>query len=79
MSTTSRVLRYIILYKRRHDGVAPTVREIMDACGISSTSVVAYHLKRLEAAGKIICGDFGSSRAIEVVGGRWVPPGEVGA
>lgn len=31
----------------------PTIREIGDAVGISSTSVVNYHLARLERDGKI--------------------------
>ena len=34
-------------------GYPPTVRDIAAGCGISSTSVVAYHLKKLEEAGYI--------------------------
>jgi repressor LexA len=34
-------------------GYPPTVRDIVTGCGISSTSVVAYNLARLESAGYI--------------------------
>ena len=65
------VLYYIILYKSEHDGNSPTVRQIAEACDISSISVVNYLLRRLEASGHIRLGDDGKSRQIEVVGGRW--------
>lgn len=44
----------------------PTVREIQQALGISSTSVVDYNLDALETKGKIIRKS-GKSRAIELV------------
>ena len=69
-----RVLRFIIRYKMAHDGNSPSIREMGDACGVSSTSVVAYNLEKLERAGKI---EIDGSRGIQVVGGRWVPPAEV--
>ncbi len=34
-------------------GYAPTVREIQNACGLSSESIVEYHLKALKRIGKI--------------------------
>jgi SOS-response transcriptional repressor LexA len=71
--TREDVLKFICRYKRLHDGVAPTYREIMEAVGITSTSVVKYHLSLLEMEGRIVQGD-GSARAIEVVGGQWCPP-----
>lgn len=71
--TTEKVYRYIIDYKQAHDGLSPTVREIADACDISSTSVVNYNLDKLEAAGKIRRA-YGLS-GIQVAGGRWLPPG----
>jgi SOS-response transcriptional repressor, LexA len=37
----------------RDKGYPPTVRDIAAGCGISSTSVVAYNLDRLEEAGYI--------------------------
>jgi repressor LexA len=44
----------------------PSIRQIQDACGISSTSVVDYNLKALEKAG-LIRRDREVSRAIEVL------------
>lgn len=38
-------------------GYAPSVREIQAACGISSTSVVAYNLQALQDMGLIAVGD----------------------
>ena len=68
--TARAVLAYIIAYKRRHDGLAPTYRDIMRAVGISSTSVVAHHIHRLQAAGRLRRGPGG--RGFVVPGGRWV-------
>jgi SOS-response transcriptional repressor LexA len=75
--TAQGVYEFILRYKQAHDGIAPTLREIGVACGISSTSVVVYNLDKLEAVGKIRLS--GRNRAIEVVGGRWIAPKEVGA
>ena len=72
------LLRYIIRYKSEHDGNSPTVREMMRAVGITSTSIVNYNLLALERRGHISRpiadeGNHGSaSRSITVVGGRWV-------
>lgn len=69
------MLDFIIRYKKEHDGNSPTYREIMRATGISSTSVVAYHLERLEQNGVIRRPQqVGNSRMIEIVGGRWIAP-----
>jgi hypothetical protein len=67
------ILRYIIEYKRTHDGNSPTRRQIGAACGISSTSVVNYILERLENQGHLTLGEFG---AIQVKGGQWQFQGE---
>lgn len=69
------MLHYIITYKQEHDGQAPTIRDIMDALGISSTSVVSHHLARLEREGRIERSR-ADSRSIRVRGGRWVYDGE---
>lgn len=47
-----RILRYIAREIDRH-GYPPTIREIGAAVGISSTSLVNYHLLKLEDAGLI--------------------------
>lgn len=46
------ILRFIRGHIRTH-GYAPGVREIGEACDISSTSVVTYNLDRLAEAGYI--------------------------
>ena len=66
------VLEFIIAYKQLHDGNSPTWREIGNACNISSVSVVAYILKKLEDQGKIILEHNSLPRKIIIVGGRWV-------
>jgi len=45
-------LAYIKKYIKE-TGYPPTVREIAKGCGMSSTSVVTYHLAKLERQGKI--------------------------
>ena len=50
-------------------GYPPTVRDILSGCKISSTSVVAYNLTRLEAAGHIRR-HADISRGIELVSNR---------
>ena len=63
------VLDYIIGYKIAHDGNSPTIREIMYACGIASTSNTSYILRDLQEAGKVII--LPRSRGIKVAGGQW--------
>lgn len=67
------VFAYICEYKRAHDGLSPTVREIQMACDVSSTSVVQYTLRLLVKRGKLrfLDGQAGQSRRYVVVGGRW--------
>ena len=75
-----RAYDFIIKYKVDHDGVSPSVSEIGQACGISSTSITRYTLDCLERLGMIEC-DYGAgkskSRMIKVVGGRWIPPTQI--
>jgi repressor LexA len=62
----SSILRFIRDFIREHD-YPPSIRDIQDGCGISSTSVVDYNLKALERLG-YIRRDREVSRAIELVG-----------
>jgi repressor LexA len=62
------ILRFIRDFIREHD-YPPSIRDIQDGCGISSTSVVDYNLKALERMG-YIKRDREVSRAIELVGRR---------
>jgi SOS-response transcriptional repressor LexA len=65
-----KLLEFIVKYKREHDGNSPTMREMMAALHISSTSMAQYYLKRLEKNGAIRLSKYLPSK-IEVVGGRW--------
>ncbi|MCD4751907.1 MAG: winged helix DNA-binding protein [Anaerolineaceae bacterium] len=47
-----RILNYLRRYVGEHDH-GPTIRQIMDALNVSSTSVVEYHLVALEKRGQI--------------------------
>ena len=49
---TEAILKFIKDYQLEK-GRPPTIREICAACDISSTSVVNYHLGKLEASGHI--------------------------
>jgi repressor LexA len=62
------ILRFIRDFIRDKD-YPPSIRDIQDGCGISSTSVVDYNLKALERLG-YIKRDREVSRAIELVGRR---------
>jgi repressor LexA len=65
-----KILRFIRRFLEEHDYL-PSIREIQDGCGISSTSVVDYNLKKLENDG-YIRRDRKVSRAIALLdrGGR---------
>lgn len=75
MTRTQQVLAYITCHIRER-GYPPAIREIGDACGISSTSVVSYHLHRLARDGAIDLSGDGASRAIRLRGARFVVPGD---
>jgi repressor LexA len=60
------IFAFIRDFIREHD-YPPSIRDIQDGCGISSTSVVDYNLKALERQG-MIRRDREVSRAIELVG-----------
>lgn len=64
------VFDFIVRYKTANDGLSPTYREIKTACGVSSESVVASILRRLEERDGLI--ELVPGRAgIKVVGGVW--------
>lgn len=60
--TRDSILVYIQLYCQEH-GYAPSLREIADGCGISSTSVVNYNLLKLQREGLLVRGQRGVSRS----------------
>lgn len=69
----AKVLAFIVDFKRQHDGLAPTMSEIADACNFSTNSLVSFYLTRLEGQ-RLIRRHEGRAGGIEVVGGRWVAP-----
>lgn len=50
---TKQVYRFVASYVELH-GYAPSYREIARACGLASTSNVAYHLDKLVGAGYLV-------------------------
>ncbi|MSQ30212.1 MAG: repressor LexA [Dehalococcoidia bacterium] len=62
------ILRFLEQFIAEHD-YPPSIRDIQQGCGISSTSVVDYNLKRLEEKG-LIRRDREVSRAIEMLNGQ---------
>lgn len=51
--TAEDVLNFIRRYKREHNGIAPTMREIAAAVGLASTSTASHHVNALERRGHI--------------------------
>ncbi len=62
---TEDLLEYIKQYVGEH-GYAPSIREMRDDCGISSTSMVDYYLKKMVRDG-MIRKDDNKARAIVVL------------
>lgn len=69
---TTTVYAYIITFWLKF-GYSPSIRDIQEGCGISSTSVVAFHLVKLQEK-KLIQYKKGHSRTITVVGSTWIRP-----
>ena len=64
----------IVAYKRAHDGISPSLRDLMVAVGHASISTTAYAMGDLVADGLITRGH-NQSRHICVVGGVWTHAG----
>lgn len=60
-----RILAFIAAYVDR-EGYSPSSREIVAACGISSTSVVSYNLQNLVRDGYLRTGGPAKKRAIRM-------------
>ena len=63
------VYKFIVKFKRDHDGVAPTIQEICDELRWASKNTGAHALDILEERGLIRLGN--GARMIEVIGGSW--------
>ncbi|KAA3644805.1 MAG: hypothetical protein DWQ07_15480 [Chloroflexi bacterium] len=69
------VFGFIVRYKTDNDGVSPTIREILAGTRITSTSMVAFYLGKLEEKGLIeALGKGVQTRNIRVIGGQWLFP-----
>jgi SOS-response transcriptional repressor LexA len=66
-----KIFDWIVKYKREHDGNSPSLREMMRACGIVSTSTMTSRIDEMEAQGLIALAGRGKSRCIVVIGGEW--------
>lgn len=64
------VYKFLIEYKRENDGNTPTIREIAEALGFSSTSLSRHYLNGLDRIG-LIRREKLKSRGVEIVGGYW--------
>ena len=73
----TRIYNFIVEYKTRHDGVAPTLEEIGQCIGVPSRSQVAFYLRRMVKAGRIAVIPR-TTRGIMVTGGSWLAPVEAG-
>jgi SOS-response transcriptional repressor LexA len=71
-STRDKIFNFIVKYKSEHDGLAPSNKEMAQACFISISSV-KHHIFMLEREDRI---RVKGRRAIEVTGGNWKPPQE---
>lgn len=66
-----RILEYVTLVVTRDDR-SPSLREIADACDVSSTSVVDYNIDRLVERGLLIrSGAFGEQRRVTLPVNPW--------
>lgn len=68
-----KLYKFIVEHKVNNDGNSPTLREMCEAMGMNSTSLLSYYLDALEKRGKIERGQ-NDTRSIRVVGGKWHPP-----
>lgn len=73
-----RVLEYIKAYKRDHNGISPTLRDIVRDMELSSTSVAHYYLEKMYKSGVIYRIHLEGNRVgIGVPNSSWVMDNEV--
>lgn len=68
------VYRAIVAYMDAHHGLPPTIRELMDATGITSTSLMNGYLRKLAEQEKIAFVDGSNARNYYLPGATWTPP-----
>lgn len=62
------VFEFVVAWKRAHDGCSPSYSDIMEGCGISSSSEVARMVKCLVEKGFLET-EYAQPRTLRVVGG----------
>ena len=62
---SERVFKHLCKYFDEY-GFQPTIRELQERAGLSSTSIVLFHLKRLEKQGRL-------KRDNRVRSAQWIP------
>lgn len=63
----------VIRYKLQHDGVSPSIPELVELTGYNSTKPITDQLGQLVDMG-LITRRHGTPRSIQVVGGKWSGP-----
>ena len=63
---------FIVSFKANHDGNSPTIRQIGEDCGVSSTSMVSRYLDGMVKLGLIK--RIGKFRMLSIPGARWIAP-----
>ena len=61
------IVDYITDYKLDNNGLTPTIRQIREHMGMSSTSVVSWHIDRLVERGVLIKRGY----HYDITWGRW--------
>lgn len=72
MTRRAEIYGFIMDYKRKNDGNSPSLSEIQNGVGISSKSLVNFHLMALVRKNAI---EIRNGRIV-VRGGMWMPPAD---
>jgi len=72
-----RIFKFIIEYRKSHNGDSPTLREICVGANVSSTSVVAYYLDRFEYYGLVKLNGQLKMRNIHIPNSAWYFEGDL--
>jgi len=64
------ILDYLIAYKIEHDGVPPSVAEIVEHFNYNTTSAAIFHLRNIANLGYISMTPR-EARSIQILGGEW--------
>ena len=69
-----KVYEFIVRYKARNDGIAPTLMEMRKGTEIYNHGRLRSILHKLQEDKLILTGRVGTARNIKVIGGRWIGP-----